>query len=161
MKFLTGLALSFLLLSNFPSAQTTSDIPLRIGAKLPPKYIPAEVTNMIPIDNEEGIPAIDVTISDVDYTLGYHSQTKRILSIKTHDPDFKTVNGLKVGSTINVTRKQLRIKPTFEVSGPPTPDGWRPIISEDIPFNNGYDFSKMKKGESRTCKITGFTKGRY
>ena len=153
MKFLPGLVLSFLLLSTFPSAQTKSDIPLKIGAKLPSKYISRESDREVATHPNQLRPCIEKKLGEDDYTIAYDKNSLEIRYIRTFDSDFRTENGLKIGSEIAVTAKTIQVIPYFEVSGPTTPDGWRPVIGFRHP-----DPSDLRDGEKR-FRILSFAKG--
>ena len=53
--------------------------------------------------------------------------------IYTEDKDFKTAQGLKVGSEISLTRDEVLIYPGWDVYSKISVDGWYPIV--------GYNFS--------------------
>ena len=119
MKMLIGCVLALLVFA--PVQQ--SDIKLEIGAKLPRKYIPRKITQQIATHPSQFRPYIRKTIADVDYIIAFDEKTREIRYIHTYDKDFRTVNGLRVGSVITFTREQLDIIPSWEIRAPATPDG--------------------------------------
>jgi len=155
MKMLASFAITLLLLA--PSLQ--SDIKLEVGAKLPRKYVPRKITQQIATHPSQFRPYIHKTIADVDYLIAFDEKTREIHYIHTDDKDFRTVNGLRVGSAITFTREQLDIIPSWEIRAPATPDGWYPVVGMDLPMLGGDFVEKLKDGEPATMQIGSFSKG--
>jgi hypothetical protein len=155
MKMIIGLMVA---LSVF-TPMLQSDIKLEIGAKLPRKYIPRKITQQIATSPSQGRPYVRKTIADVDYIIAFNEESREIRYIQTYDKDFRTVNGLQVGSEITFTREQLDIFPSWEIRAPATPDGWYPVVAHDIPMLGGDFVDKLKDGEPATMTIGSFSKG--
>jgi hypothetical protein len=140
------------------SAVAQSDIKLKIGAKLPRKYVSLSKASTLTAASQTR-PFIEVMIKDVEYLIAFDRKTREIRYIHTTDDNFRTVNGLTVDSEIAFTREQLIIFPYWEIRAPATPDGWFPVIADgSSPF--GTDFiDKLKAGEKAITEISGFSKG--
>jgi hypothetical protein len=140
------------------AAVPQSDIKLSIGAKLPRKYVSAKI-GKIATHPSQFRPYINKTIADVDYIIAFDEKTREIRYIHTADKDFRTVNGLRVGSKITITREKLEILPSWEIRAPATPDGWLPVVGLDLPMLNRDFVEKLKDGEPAEMTISSFSKG--
>lgn len=141
------------------SVVAQSDIKLKIGAKLPRKYVSLSKASTLTAASQTR-PFIEITIKDVEYLIAFDRKTREIRYIHTTDDNFRTVNGLTVDSEITFTREQLIIFPYWEIRAPATPDGWFPVVAMAIePFGGGQFVAKLKDGEKATMEISGFSKG--
>lgn len=111
---------------------------------------------------------IRVRTHSIIYTIGYRSKGNTITYIETHDPTFSTVDGLRVGSSLDGSAGTLSWLSDFgEVAGPVTSDGWQPIVARDPTFacNNGANLalSSEQSHNSAACpiQILGFKKRAY
>jgi hypothetical protein len=144
--------------STFSAAAAQSDIKLKIGAKLPRKYVSLSKASTMTAASRTR-PFVELTIKDVEYLIAFDEKTREIKYIYTDDDNFRTVNGLTADSEITFTREQLIIFPYWQIRAPATPDGWFPVIGDGAsPFGTDY-IDKLKPGEKATTEISGFSKG--
>lgn len=134
-------------------AEAQSDIKLKIGAKLPNKYV-TESDGQIATHPNTFRPFIKKKIDNVQYTIAFEEKSRKIRFIHTTDKSFQTKNGLRVGSEISLSRNQLSVNPIWYIFAPTTSDGWRPIINA-----SEESLSKLKDNETKTFIIGGFIKG--
>ena len=136
-----------------PVAVAQSKLSLRVGAKIPTKYLPSEDedTNYVATHPSQFRPFIERTIAGVKYTIAFDEDTHRIKYIHTTDRAFRTAHGLRVGSQITVARKQITggFGGWYTCAGR-TSEGWDIIVA---------DLSDWKEGATRMVVIGGFKKG--
>ena len=136
-----------------------SDLKLQIGARLPAKYVPKNLNQYVMTHPSQTRPFIRTSVRKVNYLIAFDAKTFKIRYIQTFDKKFQTVNGLRVGSEIEVTREQLNIYPGWYILGPETPDGWHPILGADLPLQGQEKFDNLKPGQSVKVTIESFSKG--
>ena len=160
--------LTLLLLLSQPMFADLTHVP-EIGEKLHAKNIPESAShNMCVTQAAQAYPCFDKLIDGVTYTIAFDDNNEnRVTYISTSDPKFKTADGYKVGDEIEFPRSQLQVNPYFEIYGPSTRDGWRPIVGLDLgppePEKNGTAISlrgNIGSGDPIKTKIGGFSKGK-
>jgi hypothetical protein len=150
------------IMALMPITFAQANIKLKIGTKLPRKYLPKEDEQgkQIATHPSQFRPFIEKTVGQIKYLIAYDDKTYKIKYLETRDKRFKTGNGLQVGSKIEVTRDTLTIYGGWYIFAAPTPDGWRPIVGPELPMNeNEKSLREMAVGEKRTVTIWAFTKG--
>jgi len=151
MKVLCSIVVCVIAFASIGVAQ--SDIKLKVGAKLPRKYV-LESEGQMATHPSQFRPFIKKTIARVKYTIAFDQENRKILYIHTLDKAFRTANGLHVGSKIKVTRKQIRSFGGWYTFAGSTPDGWQIISAESEASLGGW-----KESERKTITIGGFSKG--
>jgi hypothetical protein len=155
---------AMLLLAVAPLHQ--SNIKLEIGAKLKKKDIPKDSTNLYMTHPAQLRPYIERNINGVDYVIAYDRESRRIKYIATHDEEFKTADGLKIGSDVEVSEGQVIAYPGWEVRGQATKDGWYPVVGFDGGMmvlaeagNMPMRVAELRPGRKIKVKIISFSKG--
>ena len=99
-------------------------------------------SNLI-LHNGDLQPSIEKKINGISYRIAYESKSRKIVQISTFDENFKTADGLQVGSFVKARRDQI-IPTESTVLGPKTSNGWHTVIGTD------YEVVVIKDGvESR------------
>ncbi len=131
-----------LLLTTALFLQATSQ-ELSVGAIVSKEDIAEfSVSNLI-LHNGGLKPSIEKKIDGISYRIAYEPKSRKIVQISTFDRNFKTADGLQVGSFVKARRDQI-IPTESVVLGPKTSDGWRTVIGTD------YEVVILKDGvESR------------
>jgi hypothetical protein len=143
MKRIAELALLFLL--SQPMFAALTRVP-EIGEKLRRKDIPKSAShNMCVTHAAQADPCFDTLIGGIEYTIAFGDKGHRVTYISTSDPKFKTADGHKVGDEIEFPRSQLHGSSYWEIYGPTTQDGWRPIV--------GFDLGPLEPTEKNGTKI--------
>jgi hypothetical protein len=167
MTRIAGLAL--LLVPSQPMFAGLTHVP-EIGEKLRAKNIPKSAShNSCVTQAAQTYPCFDALISGVTYTIAFDDNNKnRVTYISTSDPRFTTADGYKVGDEIEFPRSQLQVSPYFEIYGPTTLDGWRPIVGLDLgplePEKNSTAINlrgNTGTGDPIKTRIGGFSKAKY
>ena len=166
MARIAELALLFLL--SQPMFAALTRVP-EIGEKLRSKDIPESASHNVCMRLAAQVdPCFDTLLGGVKYTIAFGDRDHRVTYIHTSDPKFKAADGQKVGDEIEFPRSQLQVNPYFEIYGPTTRDGWRPIVGLDIgPLEpTEKDGTKIDlrgntgKGDPVKTSIGGFSKGK-
>lgn len=151
-----------------------NDIKLKIGFKIPAKYIEVntdEKKSLYQTHSELFQPFLRKEIRNVWYVIGYDDESHQITYIHTSDLRFRTKEGLRVGSEIELRRDQVKIYPAWEIHGMPNKDGWNPVIGYNRPENKheteigdivepGDPTSGFQSSDTINIKIVSFTKTR-
>ena len=139
-----------------------SNFKLEIGAELPRKYADKSKGQMATHPSQFR-PFIIKTVAKVRYTIAFEEKSRRIRFIHTVDKNFRTANGLRVGSKITVSKNELSVYPSWYIFAPETSDEWLPIVGSDLPIvlNDKIEdsLSNLKDGETKTVTVLGFIKG--
>ena len=151
MKVVCSFVVCLIALASVAVAQ--SDIKLKVGAKLPRKYV-LESEGQMATHPSQFRPFIKKTIARVQYTIAFDEENRKIRYIHTLDRAFRTANGLHVGSKIQVSQKQLNSFGGWYTFAGTTPDGWQ-IISAETAASLG----EWKENERKMITIGGFSKG--
>ncbi|HEY5839614.1 MAG TPA: hypothetical protein VIT19_11305 [Pyrinomonadaceae bacterium] len=151
-------ALSTLLLAGL-LAPPQRAIKLEIGAKLDRQYIPKKIAEEIVTSSAQTRPFIKQSVGGVEYIIAFDAKTREIKYLHTTDENFRSKNGLRVGSEIALTRQQLIVIPSWEIRAPITSDGWYPVVGWDIVPLDFDLVGSFKGNETRMVSIDGFSKG--
>jgi hypothetical protein len=73
-------------------------------------------------------PCSEQTIAGIKYTIAYRESSRKISYISTNGAQFRTEDGVAIGSTVDLTRDQIQAFPGWEIRGPKRSDGWRPLF---------------------------------
>lgn len=152
MKVLAALIVCLVSISSIAVAQ--SDIKLKIGAKLPRRYVLESEGHLMATHPSQLRPFVEKTIARVKYAIAFDQDNRQIRYIHTVDRAFRTANGLRVGSQIKVTRKQIHSVGGWYTFAGTTPDGWQIISAQDE-----ASLGEWKESERKTISIGGFSKG--
>ena len=111
-------------------------------------------------------PCFERSFDGVRYTVAYSSKTKQVTYLYTKDEKFRTADGLKVGDEISISEENVRAWPGWEIHGPTTIDGWRPLIgwNGEVKLKDGSVLNLLGKHDgSRSGKATilAFVRGRW
>jgi hypothetical protein len=156
LTFMKSLLLALFCLAAFATASVAQcNLKLRIGAQVPVKCLPTgdEDNKYVATHPSQFRPAIERVVGRVKYTIAFDDDTHHIKYIHTSDRAFRTANGLRIGSQIKVSLKQITGGDGgwYTFAGR-TSDGWDVIIA-DQPLND------WKEGETRMVTVGGFKKG--
>lgn len=121
------------LMSTLILPQHASDINLVIGAKLAAPQVSKPSKPRTRTGTYTSSPFIENELDNIKYLIAYDEKTHVITYINTSDLEFRTADGLKVGSCLKLNQHQVTIYPKWEIHGPETTDGWRPVIGYDRP----------------------------
>jgi hypothetical protein len=143
-----------------------SSIKLEIGAKLKKRDFPKTSRKLYMTHPAQMRPYIEKNIDGVDYIIAYDEKSRVIKYITTNDEDFRTANGLRVGSYIEVSKEEVIAYPGWEIRAPQTSDGWYPIIGfvDEITISiDGRDDKVNVEGLEANVKVKAevirFSKG--
>ena len=111
-------------------------------------------------------PCFERFFDGVRYTVAFSRETKRITYLYTEDEKFRTADDLRVGDEIAVSEENVRAWPGWQIHGPTTSDGWRPLIGWDVEvkLKDGSVLNLRGKHDgssSGTATILAFVKGRW
>jgi len=161
--------ISCILLMAAPAAEPK--LRLKIGARLNARLVPKTPTNWTTSHVSQFDPCIERSVEGARYRIAYEQKTRRITFLYTQDEAFRTADGLRVGSYIEVTREQIHPYPGWYIFGPATRDGWRPVLGlffpriagprdgPDVPLNLDMPLPP-DDGRPLKMEITGFAKGK-
>jgi hypothetical protein len=131
------------------------NIRLKIGARLPVKCLPTEDEGdkRVATHPSQFRPFIERVVGGVKYTIAFDDETHHIKYVHTIDRAFRTAKGLRIGSQIKASLKQITggYGGWYTFAGR-TPDGWDIIIADGA-------LNDWKEGETRTVTVGGFKKG--
>lgn len=116
---------ALLLLLGSSGILQQQNLTLEVGSKIPAEML-TEEHGFIALP--DFMPAIEASVDGIKYELAYTKSTGIIKYIFTEDENFMTVDGLRVGACIPLTKKQLGSTRGGLTRGPVTADGWTPII---------------------------------
>lgn len=151
MTGIAGLALLFALLQS-PSS-SLSHVP-EIGETLESPSIPESASHLACATGPAQFDAcFDVLIGGVTYQVTFDEQSRKVTSIATSDLKFKTLDGHKIGDSIEFPRSMLEVSPYWYVYGPDTLDGWKPVVGNDFGMAPG-----VPTGDPVKAKILRFSK---
>jgi hypothetical protein len=108
-------------------------------------------------------PCISVKEKGVAFDVVYRGEERKIIQIRTKDPNFETEDGLKVGCEIEVAKEDFFWIWQLEIRGPATIDGWHPFVGYDIEgIERKPNFvQRLSPGEKTKVRILGFIKDQY
>ena len=95
-------------------------------------------------------PSIEKKIDGITYRIAYETKSRKIVQISTFDRDFKSSDGLQVGSFVKARREEI-IPTESLVLGPKTADGWRTVLAHEyeiVILKDGIDSSVSLGDES-------------
>jgi hypothetical protein len=155
-RFNKSLLLAMVCIAVYSAAAIAQcNIKLKIGARLPIKCLPTEDEGdkHVATHPSQFRPFIERVVGGVKYTIAFDEETHHIKYIHTIDRAFRTANGLRIGSQIKVSLKQITGGDGgwYTFAGR-TPDGWDIIIASGA-------LDDRKEGETRTVIVGGFKKG--
>jgi len=140
-----------------------STIELEIGGIIDKKFLSDTSSNFILTSPSQFRPYFVISIDSVDYIIAYDKMTLEIKYIITNDKDFKTTQGLKIGSEISLSSDEVLIYPGWNVYSKISDDDWDPIVGYNFSINedstnfiSNYTFKDLS---TVTFKILGFSKG--
>lgn len=67
----------------------------------------------------------------VAYEVAYDEMDRRIRYIRTTDTSFQSSDGFSIGDEMELDVRKIRIEMGWEVYGPLTKDGWRPVFGRN------------------------------
>jgi hypothetical protein len=111
-------------------------------------------------------PCVERVFDGIKYQIAYSDETHRVSYVYTNDEKFRTVDGLKVGDSIPVSRKTVRALPRWLAYAPTARDGWQAIVADNllqVKLKDGTVLDLTAKDESDKsgeAVILGFSKGR-
>jgi len=151
MTGIAGLALLVALLQSLSSSLT--HVP-EIGDTLDASAIPGHASkNLCVTSAAQTYPCFDVVIHDVKYTVTFDKESHKVTSVFTSDLKFKTLDGHEIGDSLEFPRALLEVSPYWEVYGPDTLDGWKPVVGNDFGMSPG-----VPTGDPVKTKILRFSK---
>jgi hypothetical protein len=135
-----------------------------IGAKIKKEGIKASKGQLCMTHPAQLDPCFEHVFDGVQYKVAYNGQTRRVSYLSTSDSKFRTADGLQVGSEFRVTEDKVKAMPGWEVWGPTTSDGWRPIIgfNAEVKLKDGT-LLKLNTNDGSgegIAIIQGFSQGR-
>ncbi len=65
------------------------------------------------------------------YLVAFNRRTYEVIYISTSDTMFRTADGFKIGDSMTLDRSLIRVEKGWEVYGPITKDGWRPVFGRN------------------------------
>ena len=142
-----------LLLATAMLLQTGSP-PLSLGSVVSKEDIAEfSVSNLI-LHNGDVAPSIEKKIDGITYRIAYDAKSWKIVQISTLDRNFKSSDGLQVGSFVKARRGQI-VPTESSVLGPRTADGWFTVIGTDyeiVVLKNGVETRISLGDESWTAQ---------
>ncbi len=139
-----------------------------VGMELPSALIPKKNHNQCAATPSQFYPCLqNVTIDGVRYAVvGYDQHTRRVKYLSTHDESFRTKDGLRVGAVTELSEDELVLVTGWNIIGPRTPDGWRPIYGSFLDGHvirsvegDAVDLKEPIAGKKHRFKIVSFDKG--
>lgn len=124
-----------------------SEQPPAIGSKFHKKWKVGRDPSLCVTQPAQMDPCVGQFFDGIKYQIAYSEKTHRVSYVFTNDENFVTLDGLRVGDAIPVTRDTVHALPGFEVWAPTTRDGWWPIV--------GYDLAQIKLSDASTLDLSG------
>ena len=168
-----GLSLLVVFLSGLALGQS-----LAIGTRLSQIQVSGTKTTHCVTRPSQIWSCADLVVGGDRFKVGYDAKTRVVKYLFTDDRNFKTNDGLRVGSWIEVRQNELILVRGWRIYGPRTKDGWRTMSGTPFRFNNqteklelsgtvrfedgtAVDLSKPSTEPPRNgkVKILGFEKG--
>jgi hypothetical protein len=168
-----GLSLVIVFLSSVTLGQS-----LALGTRLSPAQLSGTRTTHCATRPSQIWSCANLVVGGAKFKVGYNAKTRVVKYLFTEDGNFKTNEGLNVGSWIEARQHELVLVPGWRIYGPRTKDGWRTVIGTPFRFNNqteklelsgrvrfedgrAIDLSKPGREPARNgkVKILGFEKG--
>ena len=168
-----GLSLLVVFLSGVTLGQS-----LTIGTRLSQMQVSGIKTTHCATRPSQIWSCADLVAGGARFKVGYDAKTRVVKYLFTEDRNFKTNDGLGVGSWIEVRQHELFLVRGWRIYGPRTKDGWRTVIGTPFRFNNqseklelsgrvrfedgrAVDLSKpsAEPPKNGKVKILGFEKG--
>src|SRR3982751_889089 len=110
----------------------TSTLNLKIGEVVSKADIEEFSTESLILHNGELKPSIEKKIAGISYRIAYEPENNTILQISCNDPNFVTADGVREGSYIEATKRQILATKSSDILGPVTIDGWRTVLGTDF-----------------------------
>jgi len=156
------LAIAIFLLLTCASA--FSEQPPKIGAKFNKSWKKGKQSNLCLTSSAQIDPCVDRVLDGIKYQIAYREETHRVTYVYTSDEKFRTIDGLKVGDSIPVSRDTVRGQPGWQSYAATTRDGWWPVVGYDglqIELKDGtvLDLTGTQGLKSGIAVILGFSKG--
>ena len=118
----------------------TSTLNLEIGEVVSKTDIEEFSTQSLILHGGDLKPSIEKKISGVTYRIAYEPENNTIIQINCNDPNFVTTDGVRQGSYIEATKRQILVTKSSNILGPETKDGWRTDLGTD------FEIVVLKKG---------------
>jgi len=106
---------------------------LELGEILPKKFLQEQRSPAPKVQTfaDTFDPFVELELNGIRYTIAYQAKTRVITYIYTIDLRFRTVQGLKVGDEISLSREQISFYEGWQVYAPTACDGWKTVIGYD------------------------------
>ena len=110
-------------------------------------------------------PCFKHDFGGIKFTVAFNNHTKKISYIATTDQSFRTSDGLRIGSEVDVTSETVKAFPGWIIFAGPTADGWWPMIgfADTVKLKDGavLRLSNRQGSEKGAAIVQGFAKGQY
>ena len=141
-----------------------SEQPPSLGTKFKKSWKAGKEQTLCMTGSSQLDPCVALAFDGIKYQIAYREETHRVTYVYTSDEKFRTVDGLKVGDEIPVSRETVRALPGWLAFAATTRDGWRPVVGYDglqIKLKNGtvLDLTGSGATQSGISVILGFSKG--
>lgn len=107
------------------AASQGRSLDLKVGEQIPSALVPKDPDF---ITLPDFLPVAKVSVEGINYEVAYSPETHVIKHILTEDKNFVTVDGLRVGMCMAVSKKQVVSVRHGLTRAPKTADGWTPVI---------------------------------
>ncbi|MBK9162828.1 MAG: hypothetical protein IPM21_02745 [Acidobacteria bacterium] len=139
---------------------------LKIGQVLPARFLAfdsSEPMRLISTSTSGFDPYVTINEKGVAFDVVYRGDDRKIVQIRSKDPNFETEDGLKVDCEIEVAKEDFFWIWQLEIRAPATKDGWHPFVGYDIEgIERKLNFvDQLSPGEKTKVKILGFIKDQY
>jgi len=124
-----------------------SETPPDVGAKFQKSWRKGKESNLCMTSSAQLDPCIERVFDGIRYQIAYRLETHRVSYVYTSDDRFRTVDGLKIGDPIPVSRDTVGGEPGWLSLAATTSDGWRPVV--------GYDGLRIKLRDGTVVDLTG------
>lgn len=148
----------------FACVSAVSEQPPNIGSKFKRLWRSKE-SGLCMTSSAQLDPCVERIFDGIKYSIAYSTDTHRVTYVYTDDDKFRTIDGLKVGDSIPVSRETVVGWPGWQSYAPPTRDGWLPVIGFDglqIKLVDGsvIDMTSSEGIKKGIALIRGFKKSR-
>jgi hypothetical protein len=148
----------------FACVSAVSEQPPNIGSKFKKSWRSKE-SGLCMTSSAQLDPCVERVFDGIKYSIAYGTDTHRVTYVYTDDEKFRTIDGLKVGDSIAVSRDTVVGEPGWQSYAPATGNGWLPVVGFDglqIKLMDGsvIDLTSSEGIKKGTALIRGFSKTR-